>query len=88
MDADVRWQHLAAELARMPGVAERLLAVHAEDGSGRCAVCSSGRQTARYVWPCQLHLLATRAIEVRDAGEPPDVTVLVVRPTATPGRRR
>lgn len=66
MDADGQWHHLAAELARMAGVAERLLAVHAEDGSGRCVVCSSGRQAGHYVWPCQLHLLATRAIEVRN----------------------
>lgn len=66
MDFNVQWWLLAAEVARMPGAAERLLAVHTEDGSGRCRVCSSGRQTARYVWPCQLHVLATRAVEIQN----------------------
>lgn len=70
MDSNVQWRLLAIELARMPGAAQRLLAVHMEDGSGRCRVCSSGRQAGRYVWPCQLHLLATRAVEIQDGARP------------------
>ncbi len=66
MDPDVQWRLLAAEVARLPGAAERLLAVHIEDGSGRCRVCSSGTQAGRYVWPCQLHVLATRAVEIQN----------------------
>jgi hypothetical protein len=44
-----------------PGMAERLLADHADDGSGRCRVCSAGAQAGRYRWPCALHRAATDA---------------------------
>lgn len=68
MDTDDRLEVLAAELARMPGAPQRMLATHTDDGTGRCAVCSTGRQAGRYIWPCQLHLLAARAVEIRDGG--------------------
>lgn len=41
-----------------PGMAERLLAEHADDGSGRCRCCSGGNQTPRFPWPCTLHYYA------------------------------
>ena len=63
---DEQWRSLAAEVARMPGTAERLLAAHVDDGTGRCAVCSSGAQAGRYTWPCQLRMVAVRAVEIRD----------------------
>lgn len=44
-----------------PGMAERLLAEHADDGSGRCRCCSGGSQTARFSWPCTLFHYADRA---------------------------
>lgn len=50
----------------MPGAAQRLLAAHPDDGTGRCVVCSPGGQAARYLWPCQLYLLAALAIEIQN----------------------
>ena len=44
-----------------PGMAERLLTEHADDGHGRCRVCSSGAQTGRYRWPCATYLFAAEA---------------------------
>ncbi len=44
-----------------PGMAERLLAQHVDDGSGRCAVCTAGNQTGRLTWPCQTRLAADAA---------------------------
>ena len=44
-----------------PGMAERLLAVHADDGTRRCRVCSGGHQSGRYSWPCAIHRAAEQA---------------------------
>jgi hypothetical protein len=44
-----------------PGMAQRLLAQHTDDGTGRCRVCSGGGQTGRFRWPCTLHRCATDA---------------------------
>jgi hypothetical protein len=33
-------------IAREPGLADRVLLVHADDGIGRCRVCSGGAQAA------------------------------------------
>lgn len=53
------------ELIRsQPGMADRLLVDHSDDGSGRCRVCSNGGQTGRYRWPCSIHHYATRAREL------------------------
>ncbi len=46
---------LVALIRSQPGMAERLLAEHADDGRGRCRVCSAGGQTGRFRWPCTLH---------------------------------
>lgn len=48
-------------IADQPGMAARLIAEHADDGTGRCRVCSAGGQTGRHRWPCQLHHYACRA---------------------------
>ena len=49
-----------------PGMAERLLVEHADDGSGRCRICSSGAQTGRYRWPCTIHRCASRAVRAHE----------------------
>lgn len=56
---------LVALIAAEPGMAERLLAEHADDGTGRCRVCSAGAQTGRYRHPCAIRLAAD---EVRRGG--------------------
>lgn len=55
---------LVALITSEPGMAARLLAQHADDGSGRCAVCSSGSQSGRLTWPCQIRMAAATAIVV------------------------
>jgi transposase len=34
-------------------MAEALLELHGDDGSGHCSVCSAGGQSGRFVWPCR-----------------------------------
>jgi hypothetical protein len=58
---------LVVLIASQPGMAGRLLAEHADDGSGRCRRCSAGGQTGRYRWPCAIHRSATQAHEQRHA---------------------
>lgn len=60
---------LVALIVSQPGMAERLLAQHADDGKGRCRVCTPGAQAAHYRWPCSIHGAATRAREARQRGE-------------------
>lgn len=55
---------LVALIVSQPGMAERLLAQHTDDGNGRCRVCTSGAQAARYPWPCSIHVAAALADEV------------------------
>lgn len=40
---------------------DRLLRAHQDDGSGHCAVCTTGGQAGRLVWPCQLYTAAWKA---------------------------
>jgi hypothetical protein len=54
---------LVVLIRSQPGMVERLLVVHADDGSGRCRVCSTGGQTGRYRFPCAIQ----RAAAVVDA---------------------
>ncbi|MGI5128922.1 hypothetical protein ACQEVB_19110 [Pseudonocardia sp. CA-107938] len=54
-------------IAGNPGMAERLARDHADDGTGRCRVCSGGAQSGRYVWPCSLYRAAIKVHESRDA---------------------
>lgn len=57
---------LARELARMPGVPQRLLALHISDGRGRCQACTaSGTGLPGVEWPCALHFYASAAEEFR-----------------------
>jgi hypothetical protein len=52
---------IVAFIAGEPGMAERILAEHADDGTGHCRVCTDGGQTGRHVWPCTLRGLAEQA---------------------------
>jgi hypothetical protein len=52
-------------IAGEAGSAERLLREHADDGSGRCKVCTGGPQSVRVRWPCRLYDYAIRARTVR-----------------------
>jgi hypothetical protein len=54
---------LVVLIRSQPGMAERLLAEHADDGSGRCRSCSNGAQTGRHRWPCTIYSHAGRAHE-------------------------
>ncbi len=60
---------LVALIRSQPGMAQRLLAEHADDGSGRCRVCSAGAQAGRYIWPCAIHGYAAEASEVKRPGD-------------------
>jgi hypothetical protein len=42
-------------------MAARLIAEHADDGSGRCRGCPVGGQRGRHSWPCTLRLAAEEA---------------------------
>ncbi len=56
---------IAREIARMPGVPERILARHVDVG-GRCGGCTTpGTGTPAAPWPCALHRLATEAMRRR-----------------------
>jgi hypothetical protein len=52
---------IVAFIAGEPGLADRLLVQHTDDGTGHCRVCTSGAQTGRSVWPCPLRGLAEQA---------------------------
>lgn len=57
---------LARVLARMPGVPQRLLAVHVADDHGRCRACTApGTGLPDAKWPCALHFYASAAEEFR-----------------------
>jgi hypothetical protein len=56
---------IAREIARLPGVAEALLAEHIADERGRCCGCTTpGTGTPSQAWPCTLHDLAVQARRV------------------------
>lgn len=55
-------RRLAAELAPMVDVWQRLLAQHVADGGGRCRTCTQGGTGLPVVrWPCSLHGIAELA---------------------------
>ncbi len=54
-------QPLIALIQSEPGMAQRLLAEHADDGTGRCRRCSTGAQTGHYRWPCLIYHSADQA---------------------------
>jgi hypothetical protein len=57
---------LVALIQAEPGMAQRLLRAHADDGTGRCRICSTGAQTGRFQWPCTIHKRARQAHETTD----------------------
>jgi hypothetical protein len=67
--ASVAANPLVVLIRSQPGMADRLLAEHADDGSGRCRVCSSGALTGRYRWPCAIQRAATDANTPDQVGE-------------------
>ncbi|OLT01083.1 hypothetical protein BJF90_33540 [Pseudonocardia sp. CNS-004] len=48
-------------IAGEPGMAQRMLAEHTDDGTGHCRVCTTGGQAGRHIWPCPLRGLAEQA---------------------------
>ena len=78
---------LVVLIRSQPGMAERLLVEHADDGFGRCRTCSGGAQTGRHRWPCTLHHYATCALQQVEpvTGERTGVA-LVERPPRTRDR--
>ena len=52
---------LVALIVSQPGMADRLLAEHTDDGHGRCRVCTCGGQAVRQRWPCTIHHSALQA---------------------------
>jgi hypothetical protein len=77
------------ELIRsQPGMAERLLAEHTDDGWGRCRTCSNGGQTGRPRWPCAIHRCAVRAAAAADPAHPPAGRRRPDRDEPNPGRPR
>ncbi len=44
-----------------PGMTERLMAEHADDGTGRCRVCPVGGQRGRHSFPCTIRRAAEEA---------------------------
>jgi hypothetical protein len=59
---------LVTLIRSQPGMAERLLVEHADDGSGRCRCCTAGAQSGRYQFPCAIALAATDAGTSNQAG--------------------
>ena len=55
-------------IVSQPGLAQRLLAHHADDGKGRCRLCTLGAQTGHHRFPCTIHVAATHASEVERLG--------------------
>lgn len=76
---------LVALIRSQPGMAERLLADHTDDGTGRCRCCSSGGQTGRYQWPCAIHRSATQAHPATPT-DPPAATDGSATPSQSHGR--
>jgi hypothetical protein len=60
---------IVAFIAAEPGMAQRLLAEHRDDGTGHCQVCTAGPQAGRQVFPCRLRELAEEASKVTPGGQ-------------------
>jgi hypothetical protein len=62
---------IAQELAGLPGIVARLLAVHVPDSQGRCRGCTTGGTgVPGAAWPCSLHFYATAAQEIHRQRHP------------------
>jgi hypothetical protein len=70
LEQDGRHGRLAAELAPMVQVWERLLAQHLPDDNGRCRTCTQGGTGLPGTpWPCALHGIATLAQRRHDRAQ-------------------
>jgi hypothetical protein len=58
---------LVQTILGQPGMAERLMAEHDDDGSGRCRVCPVGGQRGRHSFPCTIRRAAEEAVSAEQA---------------------
>jgi hypothetical protein len=58
---------LVQMILSQPGMAERLIAEHADDGRGRCRGCPVGGQRGRHSWPCTIRQAAEEAQKLERA---------------------
>jgi len=56
---------LAAAIALTPGLADRLLVEHVDDGTGRCRLCPLRDQAGHQRWPCRIHDAASEAARAK-----------------------
>ena len=72
--ASAAFAELVTLMMNNPNMPEDLMHQHADDGTGRCCLCTAGAQTGRYVWPCQIYRAAAQAARLmnrpRGAREP------------------
>ena len=63
---------LVQMILSQPGMAERLIAEHGDDGRGHCRVCTLGGQRGQHSWPCTIRQAADEAesIAERRRGRP------------------
>lgn len=52
---------IVAFIVGQPGLAQKMLAQHRDDGTGHCEVCTEGGQAGHKVWPCPSFGLAQQA---------------------------
>jgi hypothetical protein len=61
-------------ILRNPGLADRLIAEHVDDGRGYCRMCALGAQRGYFRFPCDIRRMAEAAKELEAGGSdpPPD----------------
>ncbi len=69
-DQDWTADELAILLAGRPNVLANLLDAHRDDGRGRCQVCTIGSHWRIQRWPCNIAVVARRAVRIRETGAP------------------
>ncbi len=62
--ASAAFVELVILMMNNPNMPDDLVRQHANDGNGRCRLCTAGAQTGRYVWPCQTYRAAARAADL------------------------
>ncbi|MFC4944482.1 hypothetical protein [Pseudonocardia sp. GCM10023141] len=68
MPQDLELRRLAAELAPMVDVWQRLLTLHQPDRNGRCRMCTKGGTgLPSSPWPCSIHGIAELARRRHDS---------------------
>jgi hypothetical protein len=55
---------LTAFMVSRPELAAKLKHEHANDGTDHCRLCTTGAQSGRHIWPCQIYRAANRAAEL------------------------